>query len=230
MRMLRPPMLVIATAIALLFVAVGCGDTEASLRINTGTGLSQQTNAAAGLQLTVSIPGRSLAYAETDRTLYSAGDSGLATFLNTGPDPLFLPGCAPFFFEQRLDGHWAFVGPPFVCVWEGLAIYVGMNETDSIEFIVPSESGLYRLRYDHSSGCEIDVPLSQANCEVDFVIYSNVFEVERELCDPSQPACRFVPGAPNILCADGVNVSGPSAECTRDPETWECGYEFLSCP
>ena len=62
--MLRPPMLVIATAIALLFVAVGCGDTEASLRINTGTGLSQQTNAAAGLQLTVSIPGRSLAYAE----------------------------------------------------------------------------------------------------------------------------------------------------------------------
>ena len=219
----------LALAIALLF-STGCGnsdDTQATIAVSNG---SQPIDGSGGLLAIVNVSEETAVYAETDRTTYFAGDSGIATLLNSGLDPVFLPGCAPFVFEQSLDGDWAFVGPPFVCVWEGIAIYVGRNETDSIEFTAPSESGFYRLRYDYSSGCESGLPLSQANCDDELLVYSNAFEVVREACDLGQPGCRFVPAALNVLCADGVNFSGPSAECTRDPATWDCGYEFLSCP
>lgn len=170
------------------------------------------------------------AAAETDSDIYTAGESGLATFRNLTKEPLFLPGCSPFVFEQSLDGLWEFVGPPFVCVWEGFAVAIGEDERDETWFVAPNESGFYRLRYDYSLGCEPDLPLSQANCASEAVVYSNEFEVERELCEPTQFGCRFVPAAPNFLCPDGVNISGPSEECTRDPASGVCGYEFLSCP
>ncbi len=221
--------MVVAT-IAFL-VMTGCGDAETSVYLRSGAPITQPPNAAGGLTLTVSTgEERSLAYAETDRDFYIAGESGIATFLNSGDGTLFLSGCAPFVFEQSLDGAWSFVGPPFVCLWEGIAIPVGRNETDSIEFTIPRESGVYRLRYDYSAGCELGVPLSEAHCAANFATYSNIFEVGRELCDLSQIGCRASPGPSNILCSDGMNVSGPSSECTRDSETGQCGYEFLSCP
>ena len=221
----------LALAIALLSV-LGCGNSnDGSSSTTTGAIASQTpTPGSAEFVRTVVLPEEKTAFAETDRAIYFAGDAGVATLLNTGLDSLFLPGCAPFVFEQSLDGEWAFVGPPFVCVWEGLAIPVERNETDSIEFTAPNESGFYRLRYDYSIGCDAGLPLSQANCDAELVVYSSGFEVVREACDPDHPSCRFIPAAPNILCPDGASVSGPSAECTRDPETWECGYEFLSCP
>lgn len=219
----------LALAVALLFGA-GCGDSNGDGSLTTNLNTSGSSSASGGVRLTFMYGDPISGHAETDRDVYTAADTGVATFLNSGSVPIFLPGCAPFVIEQRLDGSWALVGPPFVCVWEGIAYYLGMNRTDSITFTAPSESGVYRLRYDYSTGCDEDVPLSEANCSRQHVTYSNVFEVERELCDPSHSGCRFVPGAPNILCADGVNFSGPSEECTHDPETWECGYEFLSCP
>lgn len=170
------------------------------------------------------------AIAETDSDIYSAADSAIATFRNLGHETLYLPGCSPFVFEQSLDGTWGFVGQPLVCFWEGFAVAIGANEIDEFEFMVPNVSGIYRLRYDYSSGCEPDLPLSQANCEAQAVAYSNEFEVERELCDPAEFNCQFVPGAPNFLCADGVNFAGPSGECTRDPASGVCGYEILHCP
>ena len=67
--------------------------------------------------------------AGTDRLIYTAGKTGIAAFLNQSDRPVYLPGCAPFGFEQSLDGLWIFIGPPFVCFWEGFAVAVGPNES-----------------------------------------------------------------------------------------------------
>jgi hypothetical protein len=218
---------VLATA---LLLSIGCGesegDTSARASVNAGG-----SSSGVSLFFMVSNPEDGAdASAESDRVIYEAGSMGTAGFRNETQMPLFLPGCAPFVFERSLDGAWTFADPPIVCVWEGLAVAVYPNEIDEFDFLAPNNSGTYRLRYDYSSGCELDLPLSQANCENDFVVLSDEFEVERELCDPAEPSCRFVPGAPNLLCPDGVNIAGPSAECTRAPGSGECGYEILRCP
>jgi hypothetical protein len=168
--------------------------------------------------------------AETDGDIYTAGEMGTATFEILTQRSVYLPGCAPFVFEQSLDQKWIVIGPPFVCVWEGLAVAVATNEIVETQFDAPRDTGIYRLRYDYSMGCEPNRPLSQANCSSEAVAYSNEFEVARELCDPVEFGCRFMPAAPNFLCADGVNLGGPAGECTRNPVSGECGYEFLSCP
>jgi hypothetical protein len=167
--------------------------------------------------------------AETDRDLYLADEAGQASFSNTLRMPVYLGGCAPFVTERSLDGKWVELGPPFVCIWEGIAVEVASYETVTTPFQAPRDSGLYRLRYGVSAACEPDLPLSQAHCAFEHAAFSNEFEVERELCDPDEFGCRFVPGAPNFLCDDGVHFGGPSGECTRDPSTGACGYEFLSC-
>ena len=168
--------------------------------------------------------------AETDRDVYTAAEPGIATFQNPLKIPLYLPGCAPFVFERSLDGTWVDIGPPFVCFWEGIAVAVGMYESVETPFNAPNDTGIYRLRYAYAMRCEPDLPLSQANCQVERDVRSNEFEVERELCDPNEFGCQFVPGAPNFLCADGEHFGGPASECTRDPASGACGYEFLSCP
>jgi len=209
-----------AHAIVVVFGFLGTGCAESDGKIST----------TADASVSALPPVADSVVAETDSDLYTAADTGIAIFQNLGDEPLYLSGCAPFVFEQSLDGAWAFVGPPFICVWEGFAVAIGTNEADVVEFMVPDESGIYRLRYDYGSNCEPDHPLSQANCLNEAIVYSNEFEVERELCDPAEFACRFVPAAAIFLCADDVNFSGPAGECTRDPVTGECGYEFLSCP
>jgi hypothetical protein len=168
--------------------------------------------------------------AETDREIYTAAEPGIATFQNPFTNPLYLPGCAPFVFERSLDATWVEIGPPFVCFWEGIAVVVETNESVETLFNAPNDSGIYRLRYTVGARCEPDLPLSQANCRVVHDVPSNEFEVERELCDPSEFGCQFVPGAPNYLCPDGEHFGGPASECTWDPATGRCGYEFLSCP
>ena len=168
--------------------------------------------------------------ARTDADLYTAGDAGEATFHNFLTETLYLSGCAPFVFERSLDGDWVDQGPPFHCIWEGIAVPVAQEERIKTPFDAPYDSGIYRLRYDVGARCQPDVPLSQAQCEVRNEVVSDEFEVERELCDASEPDCRHVPAAPNILCEDGVHFAGPAAECTRDPASGRCGYEFLRCP
>jgi hypothetical protein len=120
--------------------------------------------------------------AETDREIYTAAEPGIAT---------------PFVFERSLDATWVEIGPPFVCFWEGIAVVVETNESVETLFNAPNDSGIYRLRYTVGARCEPDLPLSQANCRVVHDVPSNEFEVERELCDPSEFGCQFVPGAPN---------------------------------
>jgi hypothetical protein len=217
MRAFRPGRRVFANLVFVLLLVAGCGDSndQASVTVNLGT-------TSATFAETV--------VAETDRDVYVASSIGFASFSNFGPEPLSLPGCAPFVFEQRLDGEWAFVGPPYVCVWEGFAFAVAPNERDEVEFLVPNESGIYRLSYDYSSRCLPDLPLSQAQCEREDVVYSNEFDVERELCGPFELGCQVAPAAPLFHCPDGLNLGGPAGDCTRDPVSSECGYEFLSCP
>lgn len=171
-----------------------------------------------------------LGCADTDQAVYTAGAPGVATFYNPVQDPVFLAGCAPFVFERRLDGAWSETGPPFVCVWEGNAVVVEWRQSVDTPFDAPADSGLYRLNYEVGRNCKPDQPLSQAGCEFSGPVHSDSFEVERELCEPSDPGCRHAPAAPNVLCEDGVHVSGPASECTRDPSTGGCGYEFLRCP
>ena len=178
----------------------------------------------------------------TDQTVYVAGAPGHSTFHNPAVRPMtssthirqapsvFLSGCAPFVTERSLDGVWVELGPPFVCVWEGIAVEVAPGESVVTPFQAPTETGLYRHRYDYGVACEPDLPLSQAGCDSTESTATPGFEVERELCDPTEFGCRFVPGAPNFLCSDGIHFGGPAAECTRDPLTGSCGYEFLSCP
>ena len=48
-------------------------------------------------------------------------------------------------------------------------------------------------------------------------VFINEFEVERELCDTDEFACRFLPGAPNFLCADGIHFGGPSGAARATP-------------
>ncbi len=217
MRAFRPGEPVFANLAVVLLLLAGCGDSDnqTSVTVNLGT---------ASATFTENV------IAETDRDIYVASSIGFATFSNFGPEPLYLPGCAPFVFEQSLDGGWAFVGPPYVCVWEGLAFVVEPDEPDDVEFLIPNESGIYRLRYDYSSRCEPDLPLSQARCARENVVYSNEFEVERELCSPFELGCQLAPTAPIFHCPDGLSFGGPAGECTREPESGECGYEFLSCP
>lgn len=170
-------------------------------------------------------------WVETDRSLYTAGDPGTATLTNRLNVPLSLAGCAPFVFERSLDGDWLDLGPPYLCFWEGIALSVNPKESVETAFDAPADSGRYRLRFDAAAICEPGLPLSQAKCAIpDLALYSAPFEVERELCDGSEEGCRFVPAAPNFLCEDGEHIAGPASECTRDPSTQQCGYEFLDCP
>jgi hypothetical protein len=166
----------------------------------------------------------------TDEESYTAGDSGIATIRNLASMPIYLGGCAPFVFQRRFSGAWFDLGPPFVCVWEGIAVEVLRHEDLETPFTAPSDTGLYRLRYPFGLRCDPDLPLSQANCEATSELVSREFEVGRELCAPEEFSCRFVPAAPNYLCEDGIHIGGPSGECTRDPTSGACGYEFLSCP
>jgi len=169
--------------------------------------------------------------AETDQSLYVAGEAGTATFSNRSRAvTAYLPGCAPFTLERSLSGKWTEIGPPWVCVWEGIAVAVGPRSSLETPFTAPSASGRYRLRYDVSLGCNPGLPLSQADCKRQQAVPTDPFEVERELCDPAEQGCQFVPLAPNFLCDDGVSVGGPAGVCTRDPASGQCGYEFLSCP
>jgi hypothetical protein len=168
--------------------------------------------------------------ATTDRDAYTAAEPGIATFHNSAEMPLYLPGCAPFVFERSLEGGWVDIGPPYLCVWEGIAVAVGMDESLDTVFDAPSDSGIYRLRYAYGARCEMDVPLSEAQCQIEGDVRSNPFEVQRESCDPAESGCQFRPAAPNILCADGTHVGGPASECTMNPASGECGYEILSCP
>lgn len=171
-----------------------------------------------------------LGCADTDQEIYLAGDPGLATITNTLKAPIYLPGCAPFTTERSLDGSWVDLGPPFVCAWEGIAVELAPKQSLETPFTAPTDTGLYRVKYTLGARCEPDLPLSQANCKFEGLERFAFFEVERELCDPSEFGCQFVPGAPNYLCDDGVHFGGPSGECTRDPVSGDCGYEFLSCP
>jgi len=168
--------------------------------------------------------------ATTDRDAYAAAEPGVATFHNSLEMPLYLPGCAPFVFERSLEGGWVVVGPPYLCVWEGIAVAVEMNENLDTGFDAPGDSGIYRLRYAYGARCEMDVPLSEAQCQVEGDVRSHPFEVRREVCDPAEFGCQFRPAAPNFLCADGTHVGGPASECTMDPASGECGYEILGCP
>ncbi|MDJ0789159.1 MAG: hypothetical protein QNK05_20320 [Myxococcota bacterium] len=167
---------------------------------------------------------------ETDRSLYTAGEDALARLHNGSPIPAWLPGCAPFELQRSLDGDWVDQGPPWVCIWEGLAVLVAPGSTLTTPFQAPADSGLYRLRYPVSLGCSPGLPLSQADCVREQSVFTDPFEVEREACEADEPGCRFVPLAPNFLCADGESVGGPSGVCTRDPGSGQCGYEFLECP
>lgn len=178
------------------------------------------------LALLSSVGGR----ARTDQPVYLAGETGVSTFKNSLRYPLFLPGCAPFVIQRRLDGAWVDLGPPFVCVWEGIAVRLDDNESIDTPFEAPLDTGLYRHRYSVSAGCQPDLPLSRAECQLNDSRSTPPFRVERENCDPSEFGCRFAPAAPNFPCADGIHVGGPSSECTRDPSTGACGYEFIDCP
>ena len=52
-----------------------------------------------------------------------------------------------------------------------------------------------------------------------------------ELCDPNDFfECGPQPLMPNVLCPDGVNASGPTGRCLRDPETLQCGWAIVGCP
>ncbi len=169
-------------------------------------------------------------FAKTDSDVYTAAGSGVATFQNPREAPLYLPGCAPFVFERSLAGGWIDIGPPYLCVWEGIAVAVEMNAIVETPFNAPGDSGIYRLRYSYGARCDADLPLSESNCQVEGDVRSSEFEVERGLCDSTELGCRFQPAAPNFLCADGVHIGGPASDCTRDPNGGKCGYEFLICP
>jgi hypothetical protein len=166
----------------------------------------------------------------TDQKLYAAAAPGIASFGHWASETLYLGGCAPFVVERRIDGAWVDVGPPFHCVWDGIAVAVEPDERIETPFDAPSDSGSYRLRYEYGARCQPGRPLHDAKCEFRSSAFSNTFEVEREICDANEPECRFVPAAPNYLCDDGEHFGGPSGQCTRDPSSGRCGYEFLRCP
>jgi hypothetical protein len=168
--------------------------------------------------------------AATDGDLYLALAIATAVFDNASNDTVYLGGCAQFGIERRLDGIWMDVGPPFLCVWPGFASPVEPDEFVETDFDVPSDSGLYRLRYDFGEDCDPRQPLGPASCARTGSVYSNTFEVVREMCDRDAPGCQFRPGMPTLLCRDGVSASGPDDFCTFDPTTGRCGYEILSCP
>jgi uncharacterized protein YndB with AHSA1/START domain len=173
----------------------------------------------------VAVPG---CHAAVDRDHYAAGEEGVSVFTNDSQIPAWLAGCSPFNFEQRIDGQWEDRGPPFVCVWEGIAVPVAPGERVESRFSAPGRSGLWRLHYPVGLNCEADLP--QSACEDIFSVRTKPFTVEREPCPPETFECRFVPAAPNYLCPDGEHIGGPSGVCTRDPESGVCGYEFLVCP
>ena len=174
------------------------------------------------------VAGPSLHAATVDMDQYVAGELGSTVFTGGAGPTAWLSGCSVFRFEQRVDGQWQDRGQPFECVWEGFALPVAAGEDVTSPFSAPANSGLWRLHYPVGEGCDATLP--QSACDDVFPILTNVFTVEREPCPPATFECQFAPAAPNYLCPDGVNIGGPSDECTRDPSTGVCGYEFRVCP
>lgn len=165
--------------------------------------------------------------ATTDRERYSVGDEGLATFRNDGRAEAFVEGCSTFAFEQLVAGTWTFRFPAVVCVWEGFARQLAPGERLVEPLHVPTEPGVWRLRYRVGLACDADQPLSQANCRSILDVRSPPFSVQGT-CEPQE--CGPQLGMPNRLCEDGVSFAGPTGRCLRDPTFGVCGWEIASCP
>jgi hypothetical protein len=216
------PARIIATAITPIFAALlflGCGWTD-----DDPTGSSPVPPATPQGAINVGVG--------TDEDVYFPFERGMAVFENFGPATVVVRDCSPLVVERSLDGQWIEVGRPIACVpGLGLAFGSPVRQGEFVEtnFIAPADSGVYRLQYPYI-GCDLSPPGS-LNCTAGGLVEnSNEFEVVRELCDARERGCQIRPGVPTLLCQDGINITGPSRECTLDPSTLECGYEMLSCP
>jgi len=168
-----------------------------------------------------------LGCAFVDRESYATSETGNTLFWNLSHEVLYLDGCSRFGFEKLEPRGWTDRGPAVVCVWAGFAEPVAVGESATGVFDAPAEPGTWRLAYTYGRGCDPQQPLAPSSCEAILEAHTRPFEVV-ELCEPSE--CGPQLGMPNMLCADGVHVAGPTDRCLRDPETRACGWEILSCP
>lgn len=200
----------------IVLVAAACDDS----------GDSASTSANAGAAPTA----QALVTVETEFDFYTARELAVAVVENETAAPIFLDSCTPIYIQESLDGDWTLGSGVGRCVQPGLPDRIDPNERMELVFPASRDSGFYRVMIEPMEDCEAGLRLPFANCSDLPIVHSEEFEVARELCDPSDPGCRFVPAQPNILCPDGIFFSGPAAECTRDPIRGDCGYEILVCP
>ena len=85
--------------------------------------------------------------------------------------PIFLEGCTTYSLEVFKDDEWVNLGPPAVCVWEGVAKKVEPGEAfQAMGMPLPEPEGwydsLYRVRGGYWSGCEAGQPIS-SGCQGD---------------------------------------------------------------
>ena len=127
--------------------------------------------------------------ATTDKQSYAAGEVGKTTFHNTLSEDVYLSGCSAYFLEKLEQDVWTDRGPAVVCVWEGFAVPVSPEASESFELVV-FEPGLWRLVYPVGLGCDPDQPLESEHCETISEVHTQPFTVQ-EVCDPDSS------------CADG---------------------------
>lgn len=130
-------------------------------------------------------------WAETDRTLYAAGDAGVATFSNGSSDTLWFGGCHAFVQERWNGSDWVDEGPDWLCVWEGYATPLPPRESRSDGFRARTP-GDWRLAYQVGHGCTPGQPLGQPSCKRIETVHSNAFQVAT--VSAAEQSCRDTGG------------------------------------
>jgi len=202
--------------VSILLVSGGCGDSDGS--------------ASSSANLSAAPTTQPLVTVETEFDFYTARASAVAVVKNETGASIFIDSCTPIFIQESVDGDWTHGRGTGRCFLPGVPHRIEPNEQREMSFPAPWDSGFFRVGIRPMEACEADLRLPFANCIYLPDVHSEEFEVARELCDPSEAGCQFVPAQPNVLCTDGIFFSGPASECTRVPYREECGYEILVCP
>ena len=116
-------------------------------------------------------------YLSVDKTRYQNSDLIQISLRNEEGEPVFLEGCSQFYLESKADSGWA-AQPLIVCVWEGYAVKVAPAEQFQRSVSAQNLHGTYRVSAPAHFGCQLDKPISEADCGRRTVVFSQEFVVE----------------------------------------------------
>jgi hypothetical protein len=105
------------------------------------------------------------AFLTVDDDFYQPYEALYPVWYNFTNEPIYLGGCTTYSLEVYQNNEWINLGPPAVCVWEGVAKKVMPGDAYiAMDYTLPQPPdwsyGLHRVRGGYSTGCDDGQPIS----------------------------------------------------------------------